>query len=554
MDVTARRFLDHSPAFTKDGKYLAFLSNRTFDPVYDSQAFDLGFIPGTRPYLVTLAADTPSPFAPELNGRPAKAAGKDTDGGKGKAADKAAAGDGSGDESDQGPAVEPVRLDVEGIAARVVPFPVAAGNYRGLRTAEDAVLWLEAPITGVLGESLIGGDEHPKPTLLSYDLGKRKLKTVVDALDDYTVSGDGSRIAFRNDGELIVRPAAPGSDDDAIGVDLDRIRVTVDPAAEWRQMYAENWRLMRDNFWREDMGGVDWTGIRERYAPLLERVGSADDLRDVLWEAVSELDTSHAYVRAGAEKSDPARSQGLLGADLVPGEDGAWRIARIVPGESSVSAGRSPLEAPGVAARAGDAIVAVDGRPVERAHGPGALLVGKARQPVELTLRREGADDRRVVVVPLGDEGVLRYQDLVRTRRELVHELSGGRLGYLHVPDMMSGGWAELHRDLHTEMAREGLIFDLRENGGGHTSELVLEKLNRKVIGWGVARRAEPGSYPGDAPRGAIVALTDECAGSDGDIGTHVFRRYGLGPVVGVRTWAVSSASTASTRSSTAPR
>jgi tricorn protease len=534
VDVTARRFLDREPVFTRDGKYLVFLSNRTFDPVYDAQSFDLGFVPGVRPYLVTLAADTPSPFAPELNGRPVKPASKDA--GKGKDGDEDGQ-DGDGAASARGAEGEPVRLDVEGLIARVVPFPVPAGDYRGLDVAENSVLWLDLPRTGELGESMIGGEEHPKPALLAYDLDKRKLKTLVDALDDYTVSGDGTRLAYRKDGELTVRASAPGGGEDAIGVDLDRIRVTVDPGAEWRQMYAENWRLMRDNFWREDMGGVDWVAVRERYAPLLERIGSADDLRDVLWEAVSELNVSHAYVMAPSGGGNPARSQGLLGADLARGEDGAWRIVRILPGESSVAAGRSPLEAPGVAARPGDVIAAVDGLPVDPATGPAALLVGKAGQPVELTLRRAQDAERRVAVVPLGDEAVLRYHDLIRTRRALVHELSGGRLGYLHVPDMASGGWAEYHRDLHTELAREGLVFDLRENGGGHTSELVIEKLTRKVIGWQLSRRAEAASYPGDAPRGPMVALTDECAGSDGDIGTHAFRRYGLGPVVGVRTW-----------------
>jgi tricorn protease len=546
VDVTRRRFLDRSPVFTHDGKYLVFLSNRTFDPVYDTQAFDLGFVPGVRPYLVTLAADTPSPFAPELDGRPVKPASKDA--GKQKAKpdaagaaadeDDTAAQDGA-DEADSGvdSAVEPVQLDVEGLAARVVPFPVPAGDYRDLNVAEESVLWLDAPHTGVLGEALIGGEEHPKAALLSYDLGKRRLRTLVGELDDYAVSGDGGRIAYRRDGELTVRGSAAGSDEDAITVDLDRIRLTVDPGAEWRQMYAENWRLMRDNFWREDMGGVDWAGIRERYAPLLERIGSADDLYDVLWETVAELGVSHAYVLPPGGGGDPAEAQGLLGADLAPGEDGAWRIVRIVPGESSLAAGRSPLEAPGVAARVGDVIAAVDGQPVEPALGPNALLVGKAGQPVELTLRRADGGERRVAVVPSGDEAVLRYQDLVRTRRALVHESSGGRLGYLHVPDMMSGGWAEFHRDLHTELGYEGLVFDLRENSGGHTSQLVIEKLTRKVIGWELSRRSEAATYPADAPRGPMVALADECAASDGDIGTHAFRRYGLGPVVGVRTW-----------------
>ena len=531
-DVTPPRFDDYSPVFTHDGKYLAFLSNRTFDPVYDAHMFDLGFLPGARPYLVTLAADTPSPFAPELNGRPVKPEDKDKGSKKGK--DEKDSED-SADEA----AVEPVRLDLEGLATRIVPFPVQAGYYAALQAADGALLWLDVPRTGELGEGLIGGDEHPKSSLARYDLAKRKLSTIVEALDGYAVSGDGARIGYRKDDSIVVKAADAKGEEDAITVDLDRIRVTVDPGAEWRQMFDENWRLMRDNYWRADMNGVDWNEVHDRYLPLALRAGSADDLRDVLWEVGAELNTSHAYVSAPmrGHGHDTARNQGHLGADLAADEDGTWRITRIVPSETSVAAGRCPLEAPGVAARAGDAIVAVDGRPVEAIYGPAALLVGKADQPVELTLRREGEQDRRVVVVPLGSEYTLRYHDLIRTRRAKVHELSGGRLGYLQVPDMMSQGWAEYHRDMHTELSREGLIFDLRENGGGHTSQLVIEKLNRKIIGWEVSRRSEPMSYPADAPRGPMVAVTDEFAGSDGDIGTNAFQRYGLGPVVGTRTW-----------------
>lgn len=527
VDVTPQRFDDVSPAFTLDGKYLAFLSNRTFDPIEQSQPFDLSFAAGIRPYLVTLAADTPSPFAPEINGRPAKPQEPSKD--EGNSGDKATA--------DGEPAVEPVRLDIEGLAARVVPFPVPAARYQDLRAAQNAVLWLDAPQVGELGEALIGGEEHPKPSLVRYDLAKRKQSTIVEAVDDYAVSGNGERVAFRKDGALTIRATEAADDHDDIAVDLDRIRITVDRPAEWRQMYAENWRLMRDNYWREDMGGVDWPGVRDRYQPLLDRIGSSDDLRDVMFEVGAELGASHAYVRDPNQAPIPLeQAQGRLGADLVRDASGTWRIARIIPSETSVAAGRSPLEAPGVAARAGDEITAVDGRPVDPAHGPDALLVGKAGKPVELTLRRDG-QDRRVAVVPLRSEAVLRYQDLIRTRRAVVHEQSGGRLGYLHVPDMGSTGWAEFHRDMAVELSREGLVFDLRENGGGYISELVIEKLRRQVIGWNLARRSQPGSYPTEAPRGPIVALTDENAGSDGDIGTHAFKRYGLGPVIGTRTW-----------------
>ncbi|HTX82113.1 MAG TPA: PDZ domain-containing protein [Streptosporangiaceae bacterium] len=519
-DVTPRRFHDSSPVFTLDGNCLAFLSNRAFDPVYDAHAVDLGFLPGVRPYLVTLLATTPSPFAPELNGRPAEPEGPP-----------------------QIPAAEstdtqppPAGLDIAGLAERIVPFPVAAGRYEKLRAVRDGVVWLDLPRAGELGEVMIGvAEEHPKTRLIRYDLAQRKRSVEVEGLNDYAISADGALLAYQIAESLEIKPACD-PDGKAVSVDLDRIRVTVDPAAEWRQMYHETWRLMRDNFWRADMGGVDWTAVRDRYRPLLDRIGSADDLHDVLREMQGETRTSHTGVLPPAAGVDPALAQGLLGADLERAKDGAWRIARILPGESSVIGARSPLAAPGVAAAPGDLIVAVDGRPVDADLGPNALLVGKADKPVELTLRRDGAD-RRAIVVPLASEHPTRYHDLVARQRAAVREASGGRLGYLKLPDVMAAGWAEFHRDQYTEFSRDGLIVDLRDAQGGGTSQLVVEKLARRIIGWYECRREEPSSYPFEAPRGPIVAIADEYAMSGGDIVVQALKFYGVATVVGTRTW-----------------
>jgi tricorn protease len=518
-DVTPPRFDDTSPAFTLDGKYLAFLSNRVFDPVYDAHCLDLGFLPGVRPYLVTLLTTTPSPFAPELNGRPA-------------------APDGHGEAAATGnTAMEPppVGLDVAGLAERIVPFPVAAGCYDKLRAVTDGVVWLELPRAGELGETLIGADEEHSTRLIRYDLAQRKRSIEVEALDDYAVSADGARLAYRTRESLEIKPASK-PDAEAVSVDLDRIQVTVEPSAEWRQMYHETWRLMRDNFWRADMGGVDWPAARDRYQPLLDRLGSADDLHDLLRELQGETRTSHTGVLPPGSGGDPALAQALLGADVERTQDGAWRIARILPGESSVIEARSPLAAPGLAATAGDLIVAVDGGPVDPDLGPNALLVGKAGKPVELTLRRDGAD-RRAVVVPLPSEHAVRYYDLVARQRAAVCEASGGRLGYLHITGTNPAGWAELHRDLHTEFERDGLIVDLRDAQGGDASALMAEKLGRRIIGWYVSRHEGPSSYPFESPRGPIVALTNEYASSGGDIVIQALKSYGIATVVGTRTW-----------------
>ncbi|MCM1973121.1 S41 family peptidase [Streptomyces sp. G1] len=521
-EATPMRFQDYAPAFTLDGKHLAFLSARSFDPVYDEHVFDLAFVVGSRPYLIPLAATTPSPFGPQRHGRSFDAPDKD--------------------ETPDSEGTPTTRIDIEGLADRIVPFPVEAARYSGLRAAKDGVLWLRHPVTGELGASRATPDDpDPSSELERYDLVQRRVEHLAADADHFEVSGDGKRVLLWTDGRLKVVPSdrrAPNDDDsDAnITVDLGRIRQTLDPAAEWRQMFEETGRIMRDHFWRSDMSGVDWTGVLDRYRPVLDRVATYDDLIDLLYEVQGELGTSHAYVvpRGGSGGG----RQGLLGADISRHADGTWRIDRILPSETSDPQARAPLAAPGVAVRAGDAIVAVGGVPVDPVAGPGPLLVGTAGKPVELTVSPAGGGELRYpVVVPVSDEEPLRYHDWVAGRRAYVHERSGGRLGYLHIPDMQAPGWAQIHRDLRVEVAREGLIVDVRENRGGHTSQLVVEKLARKIVGWVVPRDLPPYAYPLDAPRGPVVAVADEFSGSDGDIVNAAIRALGIGPVVGTRTW-----------------
>lgn len=529
VDVTQIRFVDTDPVFTADGKHLAFLSARSFDPVYDVHVFDMSFPNGSRPHLVPLAATTPSPFSPQLRGRPVEDEDKDKD-------------DGGHDGADDGP--PRTEVDLDGLAERVVPVPVPAARYATLLATRGGLVWLRNPLSGVLGEDGDLDEDEGRAVLERYDFTKRKLEVLTEGVDAVWVSGDGERLLVRDGRSLRVQASDRKSDGDAdsaddVRVDLSRVRVQVDPGAEWRQSFDEAWRLMRDHFWRADMGGVDWAGVRERYRPLVDAVGSHDELVDLLWELQGELGTSHAYVAPPGGGYEHARRIGLLGADLERDGDGGWRVTRILPGESSDPQGRSPLRAPGVAVRVGDAILAVDGRPVSSAQGPGPLLAGTADKPVELRIGPAGGGPARsVVVVPLLDDLLLRYHDWVAGRRAYVHQASQGRIGYLHVPDMVATGWAQLHRDLRLEIQREALIVDVRENRGGHLSQLVVEKLGRTIIGWQISRnghRAE--SYPGDAPRGPVIAVANEFSGSDGDIVNAAIKTLGIGPVVGVRTW-----------------
>jgi tricorn protease len=593
--------------FTVDGLYLAFLSRRTFDPIYDAHSFDLSFPFGARPYLVPLAAHTLSPFGPLPGGRPV----------------------GGGDNGKDAPERVRLTVDTDGISARVVAVPVDEARYDSLAAAKGGLLWLRSPLSGVLGEGIADPeDAHPRPALERFDLRKRESSVLASEVSWFAVSGDGARLVIGDRGDVRVAPADRkvdnGSSDEVVNVDLTRARFLADPAALWRHAYAEFGRLLRRDFWTPDMSGVDWDGILEEYRFLLDRIRTSAEFGDLLWEVAGELGTSHAYVMPSGTFSNRSAQRGqpaaLLGADVVRAPGGRWIVERVLPGESSDPQARSPFAAPGVAVREGDEILAVDGRPLDSVYGPWPALAGTHGKPVELTIKpadpslvprppavteddkaedsgnesssdadspkdeaKDGAqtasaaapasaepgspaepatgtadaadpagpaaeapaeapglefpETRRVVIVPLHDDRRLRYQDWVASCRAAVRTRSDGRVGYLHVPDMMGEGWAHLHRDLRAEMSRDALIVDVRGNRGGHTSQLIVEKLARRILGWKIPRHLRPYSYPQEARRGPMVALTDEFAGSDGDIVTAAIKSLGLGPVIGTRTW-----------------
>ncbi|MCH6160756.1 S41 family peptidase [Streptomyces marispadix] len=541
IDVTDGRFEDEQPVFTRDGRYLAFLSWRGFDPVYDVHTGDLSFPLGCRPYLVPLSSATPSPFALSPEGRPAAGG-----------LDPVPAG---GEETPYPGGEEgPVLVEAEGLASRVTPFPVTASKYSALAPVSGGgLIWLRYPISGALGETFANpADTSGRPTLEHFDPATAKLTELSEDVDWFSLSGDGTRLVVNDDGELRAVPAAEVAEEETTTwIDLRRVLHDVDPAAEWRQAYEEAGRIVRAYFWEPRMCGIDWAAVLDQYRPLVRRVASPDEFADLLREILGELGTSHADVVPARRDEGPSHYQrpiGLLGADLARTPSGEWHLQRILPGDSSDSKARSPLAGTGV--REGAVLTHVDGRKVDPVAGPWPLLAAAGGTTVELgiaqpesepgpepELYRDGRPTRRVAVLPLVDDRALRYQDWVARRREVVRELSDGRCGYLHIPDMGGSGWAQFNRDLRMEVSRPALLIDVRGNAGGHISELVVETLTRTILGWDLTRDAQPVSYAGNAPRGPIVALADEMTSSDGDMITAAFRLLGLGPVVGARTW-----------------
>jgi tricorn protease len=498
---------DSMPAFDPEGRYLYFIGQRVFSPVYDQLQFDLGFPLGTRPYAVALRADAPDPFVP----RPRPLEDKDED-----------------DEEEQ----EPLRVDVDGLTGRVTAFPLPEGRYEQVAGLKGKALILTSPLEG-------------ENTLHLFDFTKGTGETFADGVTSFELGRDHKTLLYRAGDRLRVVKAgeAPGDDDGpgrASGwIDLSRIKVSVCPEAEWRQMFREAWRLQRENFWTEDMAGVDWPAVYDRYQPLVARVTTRGEFSDLLWELHGELATSHAFESGGEYRPGPDYSQGKLGVDWDH-RDGVYHIGAVVTGDPWDPAATSPLNRLGVDVRPGDAVLAIDGAPIggpsAGAATPNERLVNQAGEEVELTVRRE---ERvfTVTVRAIADEQPARYRDWVNLNRAECHQRSGGRIGYLHVPDMGTEGFGEFHRGFLAEYDRHALIVDVRFNGGGHVSALLLEKLSRRRFGYDYPRWGDPEPYPPETPRGPLVAITNEWAGSDGDIFSHTFKLLRLGPLVGKRTW-----------------
>ncbi|GIG66415.1 S41 family peptidase [Phytomonospora endophytica] len=526
--MAAERVLrDEGPSFDPDGKYLYFIGHREFNPVYDELHFDLNFPTGARPYAIALRSDVAAPFVPT-----AKPLTEEED----KDKDKTAEGDGEGEQEEKPVA----RIDFDGITHRIVPLPLPDGRYDKVVGVSGKVLVLSRPVEGTRPSG--DGSDDPVGALDSVDLASGKVERVADGVSDIELGPDGKTLLYRSGDRLRVikagekAPDESGTTRDSGWVDLGRVKVSVRPETEWPQMFREAWRLMAEHFWTEDMSGVDWNGVYERYAPLVDRISTRGELSDLFWEMNGELGTSHAYEALGDYRAGPYYGQGYLGAEFALGDDG-YTIARILEGDPWLPEATSSFNRPGVDVREGDRLLAVNGQAVGEGATPGQRLVNQAGQEVRLTVARGDEEPRTVTVKALDSEAAIRYRDWVEDNRRKVHEATDGQVGYIHVPDMGPHGFAEFHRAYLNEFDRNGLIVDVRYNGGGHVSGLLIEKLARRRLGYDHSRWNMPMSYPAESPRGPLVAIANELAGSDGDIFSQAFKQLQLGPLVGKRTW-----------------
>ena len=548
--ITQPEFSDFAPAWDPGGKYLYFLSHREFDPVGDALHFDLGFPTATRPMLVTLQKELRNPFLPATPSPEDEKEKEDKEKEDKDAEEKSNEKDGDSKKKAEEEKKKPIVIELDDIEQRVIAFPYSHGRYRQIAGVEGKAIFTSFPVqhaTNAPGEE----DSSAKGKLHAYDFKEQKKEVLVPDIDSFQLSRDYKNLLYRTGNRLRVIKAGKKAEDDPKSenkgganrhsgwIDINRVRPSVIPSAEWVQMYREAWRLQRDYFWTEDMSDVDWENVHQRYLPLLERVATRAEFSDLMWEMQGELGTSHAYESGGDYRSSPNYAQGFLGADFVyDPENNGYRITHIVRGDTWNERRDSPLNAPGINVQEGDILLSIGGQQVSENVPPGELLINLAGQEVQSTFKNASDGEKRVVTIKvLGGESELRYREWVAQNRKYVHEKTDGKVGYVHIPDMGRRGYAEFHRGYLAEVSYPGLLIDVRYNGGGNVSQLILEKLSRHRIGYAVPRWGRPHPYPDASVLGPMVTVTNENAGSDGDIFSHCFKLMKLGKLIGKRTW-----------------
>jgi len=518
-EVTDGWFSSGEPVFSADGKYLFFISDRTFSPTYGQTEWNHIYTDMASIYLVTLAQDVQSPFAPKSDEVKIKEEKKDPD-----KKDSAKKNDGEKKKKD---AEVTVRVDADGLQNRIAVLPITAANYRNLQSVGDKLFYVRA------------GKRDEKPKLFVFNFDKLK-ETELGEVNGYEISADGKKMIVGAEGSYAIIELPGSKIDMKEKLNLSDMKVQLDRRAEWNQIFAESWRQMRDFMYTPNLHGVDWPAIRKTYEQLLPFVNHRTDLTYLIGEMIGELNIGHAYVGGGDYPKPERISTGLLGARIERDKNtGYFKIAKILKGQNWDKALRSPLTEIGVRAHDGDYIIAVDGKPTSRMTDLYEALINTAGKQVTLTLngKPENGGSWTTVVIPTASEQQLYYYNWVQANIEKVSAATDGKVGYVHIPDMGAPGLNEFAKYFYPQFAREGLIVDVRGNGGGNVSPQIIERLRREIAMIDVARNAARSVDPGGMILGPKVLLLNEFSASDGDIVAYRFKTHKLGTVVGKRSW-----------------
>ncbi len=515
---------DDSPVFDPDGKYLYFVSGRNYNAMLGNEDFVFVNRNMQEIVVVPLKADAPSPFAPrsdevEING-----------------------GDGDNDQDDEKDKdqdkkkVKDITIDFAGIENRQVTLPIDAGSYDGLRAIENKLFYFSFGLGGLSGR--LG---QQRTDLHVFDFEEREDNVFLKDVRGYDISADGKKLIYRKDDNFGIIEASGKSGKTSEGqLNLDGMEMYLDRDAEYQQMFKEAWRLQRDFFYDSNMHGVDWPGMYDRYVPLVAHAAHRFDLTYIIAEMIGELACSHTYTGGGDRIVPDASNIGLLGVDwVIDSANGRYQIGCILLGQNWVNNRRSPLIEPGINISEGDYVLKINGHDLVSSDNPYRLLRRQTGKTVTLTVNDKPSLDgaREVTVETIGSEIGLRYYNWVENTRRYVDSVTNGRIGYIHIPDMGGNGLNEFVRTFYPQLDKDALIIDERGNGGGFVSQLILERLRRQLVGMRAPRNWDGGKVPGNVFIGPMVCLANQYSCSDGDNFPYYFQKYGLGPVIGKRTW-----------------
>jgi tricorn protease len=524
--ITSSNSHDYNPTFDPEGKYLYFLSDRNFNPMLGNYEFTAISNSVTNLYLIPLLAAEKSPFAPK--------------------SDEVAVIEEKPDKTTKSPAPKEdkkgaaeakktveVKIDFEGIMNRQVAFELPGGNYGNLAAISGALFYTTGPSFGLNGK--VGRDEN---VLHKYIIADKKDDEFASGIDGYALAANQEKMIISKRGDYFICGAGgPKAEFEDNRLGLSHMEMLVDHEAEYHQMFNEVWRWERDNFYDPNMHGVDWKKMHDKYEVLLPYVAHRFDFTYILGEMLGELACSHTYTGGGDMPQIPPSNTGLLGCDFaVDKATNRIKISRIIRGENWDEELRSPLLDPGLDVKEGDYLLAIDGREVTAAIDPYSLTGNTVGKTVTLTVNsrptKEGA--REIIARPIPSEENLRYYDWVESNRRYVDSVTNGKVGYIQIPDMDSFGLTRFMKMFYGQLRKDGLIIDVRYNGGGFVSHLILQRLREEITSMGVGRETLP------EPEGInayMIALQNQYSCSDGDIFPYFFRFYELGPLMGTRTW-----------------
>lgn len=516
-----------NPAFSTDGKYLFFTSDRDFNPIYSATEWNHAYSDMTKVYFVTLAKSTASPFAPENDEVTVKKDEKSSGEDKGEKKDGKKE-DGKKEDKKDGDSKGEVKVtvDIDGIVNRIVVLPIDAASYRNINAIGENVYYIK------------GGGRGGRSSITLFNL-KDKKETSLGEYNNYDVSADYKKMIISSMGKYAVIDLPKGKIDIKDWLDLSNMKVMVDLKAEWNQMYQEAWRQMHYFYFDPNMGGADWQAVKKKYEPLVPYVNNRNDLNYILGEMIGELSTGHTYVGGGDKPDVKKIKQGLLGARLSRDGSGYYKIDKILAGENWTKGTRSPLTELGVDVKEGDFIIAVNGKSTKDMNDIYESLFNTAGVQVELTVNSTASEggSHKTIVIPVDSEGELYYYNWVQGNIKKVNDATNGEVGYIHIPDMGVEGLNEFVKHFYPQLQKRALIIDDRGNGGGNVSPMIIERLARKATMMEMSRNTT--AYPGrlDMEWGPKCILIDQYSASDGDLFPYQFKKMKLGKAIGMRTW-----------------